>query len=275
MTDGMLHRTILGAAVALTSLAAHPALAQRVDPGGRTLRNPGQPVGRPGAAPGGPAPAAPAAVAATGPRPYSVSLVPLFGWSDGTQSPGAQLGYSTDLSDNVSVGVSGAGRVIRSDGNNNGRAQIDAEIDVTGRPGFLRRRVTLVVAVEGMATATVGTFAEASSELAVQAIERRDDKGNVLGLLTLGVVGYLDRFAPKDGDATSGPTGGISAVLAPVDGLGLRAEYDFKSDFNGEDTFGARATVRLSSKGPKPVLILGAGKHKSFLVGLNLTLRER
>ena len=110
---------------------------------------------------------------------------------------------ATGVNDNVSVGVSAAGRLIRSDGDDNGRGQIDAEIDVAGRPGFLGRLLTLVLAVEGQATASVGTLAEASGELAVQAIERTDAAGNVSGLLTLGLVGYLDRFAPTNGDATS------------------------------------------------------------------------
>lgn len=191
------------------------------------------------------------------------TLQPRVSFSEESSGGGLALSYVNKkplsaLPFNASV----TGKAIGGGPQTLGGLQLYGELDpdLSG----LNPALSLAVAGEYDRTATVGAAYEGSAELDF-------DFPNAPGF-SLGVIGYIDEDDPISGPVQNGATAGLTADWKFRRGrlkgrAEAYAEYDFKSDFAGEDNFVTKALYTLY-QAPKVVLIGGFQKHNNFLVAL-------
>ena len=203
-------------------------------------------------------------------RPYRIYLIPRVRWDDDKSSVEAEVRYSRRERTLYPYNVSVTDRVIWSDGERANRIQADGEIDLLhNNLKGAGRRVFLAALGELQHTQRSGFLAEGALELDFTVLG--DPSGGPS--LALGGLGYFDHFTPTEGDSDSGFTAGTEALWIISDVLELDAEYDFDSEFNGEDSFAVRFFWDPPVQRFSPRLLLGAAKHGSYMVGLRLRVR--
>ncbi len=235
---------LLFLSVALTT--ARPISAQTVEPIGRILRDPSR-TREP-------------RIARAGPRVVRWFLTPSGTFTANTKGA-VQVKASTDFQSATVTGyVAAADVYTRPDHNSQGR--IGGEID----PTFLGDNFGLSIGGELAKTQHVSTDGELWAEL---------DWNAVANVLTFGGIAYEDWTKPSGADdSINGATFGLTGVWTAQTGTSVLAEYDFNSDFNGEDGFAAKAVQNLGKYAKHDTqLIVGAGKHRVVTIALKITLR--
>ena len=101
------------------------------------------------------------------------------------------------------------------------------------------------------------------------------DSRTWIGVMQLGAAGaiaYLDRFNTSVGNfTTKGRTLGAVAYLNRGE-WSFIPEYDFNSNWAGEDSFSIKVSKRFAKMNRDPRVIVGAAKHNSFVAGVRMTL---
>jgi hypothetical protein len=198
---------------------------------------------------------------------YRLTLTPTVGWTNSSTRYGAQAAW---ISNRIPLSVSLTDQVIRSDAEDrlSNRIQGDAGYDLVN-DHLLGMPVYLGLFGELQHTQRSGTFAEISTELDLTILRAATGTPSV----ALRGLGYWDYFSPVEGSSDSGPTLGTGAILVLSDAIELDTEYDVNSAFNGEDSYSAKLLLTIPGQRLKPTLIVGGGKHNTFVLGLKLSQR--
>ncbi|MGH7741599.1 MAG: hypothetical protein ACRENS_06200, partial [Candidatus Eiseniibacteriota bacterium] len=89
----------------------------------------------------------------------------------------------------------------------------------------------------------------------------------------VGAAVYYDRQHLSGAGSPGGATVGITSGVAFDPSTELSGEYDFESDFSGEDSWSAQL-ARVLMAAPKLTLVLGVQKHSSILAAIRANLPE-
>lgn len=192
---------------------------------------------------------------------YNLFVTPVARWTAGSQIIGGQFRYESDnLVTGKPVAFSGMVSNVHDSnvGENRSNLQMDAEIDP-----YTNGRYSLNLSGQISHTMDVATFMEVAPELDITVNE----------FVTVAPILYWNRVKFSGVPvSTSGTTVGVTAYLT----RGLWAaypEYDFKSDFNGEDTYAVKVVKGFKNMKRDPKIFAGYAKHDVFALGMRLTLR--
>lgn len=242
------------------------ALAQRTEPVGRTLGDIGRTSqtdtgatrdGRPGVRTEG----TPSGVT------IARQLTASGQFSSGRQAGGLQLRAVATWESGLRLLAAVKGQAIHTSSATRNQLQLDVEVD----PPLGTDRAALAIGATFSKRFSVSTSQEYFAALDFTPFSAA--RNAVLRSLSFGGVGYYNRAdADGTGGVSSGATPGVTSSFAPREGTSLAAEYDFNSDFNGEDYFSARLIQRLPFARYAPLLIVGGGKHNLYSVALRLSL---
>jgi hypothetical protein len=197
---------------------------------------------------------------------YNLFLTPTFGWDDNNQLYGGQLRYtSTSLLPNMPVAISGTIAEHRftagSPAVSKMAMQVNGEVDVLSTAQYI-----LSVSGEMQNTADFGTQLELAPEFDWML------PANSMFTGAVGGIAYLDRFKTSTGDfVTKGRTLGLIGYLNHGT-WSVIPEYDFDSDYVGEDSFSVKVAKSFANMKRDPRIILGASKHNSFVAGVRMKL---
>jgi hypothetical protein len=200
-------------------------------------------------------------------RTFQLMVAPLASWSEGQSAYGAQVRLmSTIGTTKFPYKVSVIDEALRGSGRTRNLIKGEAEVDLLNSDARFAG-LPIALAADGLVQHIAGseTLAEGSGELDVSIIGTSDSP-----LLAIGALGYFDHSKPEIGSSTDGFTAGSDIIWDPIQQIELSAEYDFKSDFAGEDSYSAKLLWILARAGHKPTLVIGGGKHGLFLLGLRL-----
>lgn len=242
-------RPLVAGLVALGMLAATTVQAQTGEPVGRTLRDPSR-TREPRAAAKGPG--APA---------VEWFLTPNASLSSGTRA-GAQLKGAGDVGRAFTFVGYGAYSYLHGTSASHNRVQLGGELDRD-----LTSALSLAGGGEWGTTSDVSTDTELYAEV---------DASLAPIATTLGGVVYYDWTKPSGGgDRTGGATFGVTANWKAPSGTRVLAEYDFRSDFNGEDSFSAKLVQGLGLFGGHSAqAIVGAAKHRIVSASVKIWLQK-
>lgn len=220
MTDPLPMTCALLRGVWVTVVAIAPLSAQSDEPIGRTLRDPGRVREH--------------EISRGGTRHRStLSLTSSARFTTST-SVGAHLrAVHRDLLPYVStIGSASYSSIDHHPGNDN-RIKVGVEFGKR-----LTRLGTFDVGYDWTNTLDVSTDGEAFAELNLRMREES---------ATLGWIAYYDHSKKKSGTTKDGASVAVIGRWTAPPGLRIQAEYDFKSDFNGEDSFSARLVQGLGA----------------------------
>jgi hypothetical protein len=244
----------------LTTAALICAAASANAQGERNLRDPGRMYRDPAAN-----------VAAA--KSYNLYLTPTYGWDDNTKTFGGQFKYSSDkLIAKHSFSVSAAVSSMRFNGVAGSPAvskmvtQLGAEMDVLSS-----KQYSLNVSGGMSRMEDIGT----SIELAPEFDWVLPKNSMVTG--ALGAIYYWDRFSTMAtaGNPSVSNDGGTFGAIAYLNrgSWSMIPEYDFNSDYTGEDTFSVKLSKSFKSFKHDPRIFFGYAKHDRFMAGGRWTLR--
>jgi len=257
-------RTIAMLALLASAGAGH-LHAQRI--GGRTLGDPGRdplPRAADSAQAGAPAFVAMGDQDARPAPRYTFVVTPSVTRTDGALRYGAQFRVVRDGKIPLAAALTEQLIHTEADDRISNRIQGDVALDVVpegsvgGFPVYLGLFGTL------RHTQRSGTDAELSTEADVTVL------GKGVPSVALKAIGYYGFAWPSEGDFDSGLTLGTGAILALTRAVTLDTEYDFDSEFNGEDSWSARLILRIPARRVQPALIVGGGKHGVVQVALRV-----
>lgn len=214
--------------------------------------------------------ALPAPAVAPQPR-FSVDVQPTFSSQAGTWQAGAGLTFNNDsLLSRIPFSVDLADQVVSADSKYHNLLQLDGSVmpPVEARLGSVPIAPTLLGTLRH--EWGVGTAAEGLLEVDATLLDDTTRHTKVV----ISALGYLDRFDPTSGPATSGPTAGAFTEIT-WRALRLQGEYDVRSGFAGEDYFTIKLLMDLASKGTTFTPYLSTEKHRLLKGGLNVNLPER
>jgi hypothetical protein len=273
--NSILVRGLAVAALLVVASAEHLS-AQRLR--GRTLRSPGRGIGVRSAPVNPPPPPPPAFVDSAvvrsagapvespvvGGRRYELRLTPSVEGDNESTAYGAQILVERGR---VSAGLSG--QMIHADATDqlNPAVQGDVELMLVDEGRGLGLPISLIAVGAISVTRREGNEAVGSAVADMILVGDGEERFSVSlqGLGNYGVSWALG------GESRSGPYFGVGTSLVLAQGLGVEAEYDFDSSYGEEDTWQARVVLDLPARGFRPALAVGAGKHGTFQVSLQLT----
>jgi hypothetical protein len=242
-----------GVAAVLTLPPITALVGQASEPIGRTLRDPSR-VREPREPTRVGILALPA-----GPR-IALFFTPSGTFTSATRA-GGQFKGSGDIGHGITWTLYAADSYIHGSSASHNRAQGGTEFDRD-----LTQALSLSVGGELANTSSVSSDAETFGELdaAVTPIST-----------TLGGIAYYDWTKPSGGSRTGGATFGLTANYKAPSGTRVLAEYDFRSDFNGEDSFSAKLVQSLGKYGRHGAqAIVGAGKHRVVTFAVKIALNK-
>jgi hypothetical protein len=246
----------------LFTLVALSCVASANAQGERNLRDAGRVYREPAAAP-----------AIAGARTYHLYMTPTYGWDDNLQAFGGQFKYANDkLIANRPFSVTASVSSLRFNAVGPAAAvskmssALGAEIDVLSSASYSLNLSGSVNRVED-----VGTSMEFAPEFDWVLPANKMFTG------AIGAIMYMNRFSTIETPttpsvSTDGNTFGVLAYLNRGS-WGLIPEYDFNSDYVGEDSFSVKLSKRFATMKGDPRIMVGFAKHDRFLAAGRWTLR--
>jgi hypothetical protein len=253
--NSRISRAVRTSAFAVIALASFSAAASAQ---ARNLRDPGRLFRE--------RPLKPATKAKNAATTYNLFFTPTFGWDDNNQMLGGQLKYaSNDLFSDMPVAFSGTLTNHRFTGiapaQNKIAMQLDGEVDAISNDKYI-----LALSGEMQNTADIGTLWEFAPEFDWMLPKNDMFTGAV------GAIAYMDRFNTAVGSfTTKGRSLGAVAYLNRGE-WSFIPEYDFNSNWLGEDSFSIKVSKSFAKMNRDPRVIVGAAKHNSFVAGVRMTL---
>jgi hypothetical protein len=243
--------------LATLACAAATASAQ----GERNLRDAGRTYREPGT------------VSAATARSYHLYFTPSYGWDDNTKTFGGQFKYSNDkliakrpFSVSATVSSLRFNAVAPAAAVSKLSTTVGAEIDVLSSAAYALNLSGGMSRVEDLGT---------SLEFAPEFDWVLPKNTMVSG--ALGAILYVNRFSTMSTPTTpsvsnDGNTFGVIAYLNRGT-WSVIPEYDFNSDYVGEDAFSVKLSKSFSKMKGDPRIMLGFAKHDRFMAGGRWTLR--
>lgn len=249
-------RTSFFAAAALVCVAA-TASAQ----GERNLRDPGRMYREPGV------------VAAAAAPSYNLFVTPTYGWDDDTKTFGGQFKFSSDkMVKNRPFSISASVSSLRFNAISPAPAvsklqtQVGAEMDVMSSKAYSLNLSAGMSRIEDIGT---------SLEFAPEFDWVLPRNSMVTG--AIGAIYYWNRFSTMSTPATPSVStdGGTFGAIAYLNRgtWSLIPEYDFNSDYTGEDSFSVKLSKSFKSFKHDPRVFFGFAKHDRFMAGGRWTLK--
>lgn len=202
-------------------------------------------------------------LAATGPL-FDWSLYPTLTGVDTTRIYGIALGWrNKNLLGSVPLSLGFSDKYTTVGGQHRNRIQFDVGLDF---PGIAKVSwLTLGLTAQARHTADVSSSQTGVAELDVTLLDAEAASLTVGGLL------LYDHAKPKGGPSQSGATVGSAVDLTIRSNTDLVAEYDFKSDFAGEDDYSVQLT-HLFRPGAKVRFkaLAGYAKHDVWVFGVKV-----
>jgi hypothetical protein len=183
---------------------------------------------------------------------------------DSTRGYGFAVGIATNkLIPNLPLGLSISDRYMTVGGEGHHRMQFDLQF----APSLPIPRTSLKILGRYRNTAQVSTSQQGTMQLDVSLVKKAQVELGVGGLV------YYGHEAPDGAVGQSGATFGTAASLR-VGRLAMAGEYDFKSDFAGEDNYSVQAAYTLPVKRRLMGVqgLVGYGKHGVWIFGLKAAL---
>jgi hypothetical protein len=266
----------LAVAVLLGAAGAEHLSAQRLR--GRTLRSPGRGIGVRAAPPEPialpvPAPGDTTAVGlsgvpsvrspAAGARNYEFTLTPSVEGDNESTAYGAQVWVERNR---LSAGFTG--QMVHTDATGQLNPSVEGEISFE----LLEEKRRLGLPASLTASAAVAVTRREGNEAAATAVAdvRLVGDGEERFSISLQGLGNYGVSWAMGGEVRSGPSVGVGMSLLLTRGLEAEAEYTFDSSYGEEDDWLARVLFGLPTRRFQPKLAVGAGKHGTFQVGLQL-----
>jgi hypothetical protein len=243
---------------------------------GRTLRSPGRGIGVRSAPVNPPPPPPPVFVDTTmvrltgaaveSPaegRRYVLKLTPSVAGDNESTAYGAQILVERGR---ASAGLTG--QMVHADATDqlNPAVQGDVELTLVEEGRALGLPISLATSGAISVTRREGNEAVGSVVADVRLIGDGEERFSV-SLQGLGNYGLSWALG---GESRSGPYFGVGTSVVLAQGLGAEAEYGFDSSYGEEDTWQARVVLDLPARGFQPALVVGAGKHGTFQISLQL-----
>jgi hypothetical protein len=265
----------LAVAALLIAASAEHLSAQRLR--GRTLRSPGRGIGVRSAPVNPPAPPPPvfvdSAVELVGGsvesspvegRRYEFTLTPSVEGDNESTIYGTQILVERGR---VSAGLTG--HMVHTDATDRLNPGLEGVVDLTlvNEARGLGLPISLIASGAMSIVRREGNEAVGSAVAAVRLVGDGDKRFSV----SLQGLGNYGVSWASGGESRSGPYFGIGTAVVLTQGLKAEAEYDFDSSYGEEDTWQARGLLDIPARGFKPTLAVGAGKHGTFQVSLQLT----
>jgi hypothetical protein len=190
----------------------------------------------------------------------SISVTPMFGWSDGSQSYSGQFKWANEkMSNGGALYLAGMVSSLHFSGVNRMREQFDGEYDFA-----INKKATFVMSGEYGHTAQVGNDITLMPEFDWALNE----------VVTIAPIMYWNQFKPNAASASlSSTTYGVFAVVRHDDWKFI-PEYDPNIGDAFEDTFSVKALWHYSkAQKYNPWIFASMAKHNVFSVGTILTLK--
>lgn len=237
--------------VAALICAAATANAQ----GERNLRDPGRMYREPGA------------VSAAAAKSFNLYLTPTYGWDDNTKTFGGQFKYSSDkqvakhpFSVSASISSLRFNAVAPASAVSKLATQLGAEMDVLSSAQYALNMSAGMSRIEDIGT---------SIEIAPEFDWVLPKNSMVSG--AIGAIYYWNRFSTMSTPATPSVSndGGTFGAIAYLNrgSWSVIPEYDFNSDYTGEDTYSVKLSKSFKSFKHDPRLFFGFAKHDRFVAG--------
>ena len=210
---------------------------------------------------------------APGARNYHLYVTPTYGWDDDIKAFGGQFKYANDkliasrpFSVTASVTSLRFNAVAPAAAVSKMSTAIGAEIDVLSSASYTLNLSGSMERVED-----IGTSVEFAPEFDWVLPKNSMFTG------AIGAIMYMNRFSTIETSttpsvSTDGNTFGVLAYLNRGS-WGLIPEYDFNSDYVGEDSFSLKLSKRFATMKGDPRIMVGFAKHDRFLAGGRWTLR--
>jgi hypothetical protein len=207
---------------------------------------------------------APVESPAAGARPYKLKLTPSVEGDDESTAYGAQILVERGR---VSAGLTG--QMVHADATDqlNPAVQGDVELTLVDEGHGLGLPISLTAGGAISVTRREGNEAVATAVADVRLVGDGEDR---FSISLQGLGNYAVSWA-LGGESRSGPYFGVGTSLVLTQNLGFEAEYDFDSSYGEEDTWQARLVLDLPARRFQPALAVGAGKHGTFQISLQLT----
>jgi len=200
----------------------------------------------------------------------------LFSWflnpsavlADQSDSYGLALGVvNKALVPGLPLALALTDRYVTAPGGDHNRVQFDAKLLFEGLPPLGTKGLSLLLIGQYRNTAQVASLQQGIAELDATLYQNKVDSTS----FALGGVAYYGHQKPAGGIGSSGFTFGVVADVVPVRHLELIGEYDFKSDFAGEDDYSVQAGYAFHPRGLQCLVgIAEYGKHGTWKIGLKV-----
>jgi hypothetical protein len=198
-----------------------------------------------------------------GGRPYELKLTPSVAGDKESTAYGAQILVEFGR---ASAGLTGQMVHANATDQLNPAAQGDVELTLVDEGRGLGLPISLAASGAISVTRRDGNEAVGSVVADVRLVGDGEEHFSISlqGLGNYGVSWALG------GESRSGPYFGVGTSVVLTQGLGAEAEYGFDSSYDEEDTWQARVVLDIPGRGFQPALAVGAGKHGTFQVSLQL-----
>jgi hypothetical protein len=204
---------------------------------------------------------------------FNLYVTPTYGWDDNTKTFGGQFKYSSDkLVKNHSLSISASVSSMRFNAVAPASAvsklatQVGAEIVVLSSAQY-----SLNLGGGMSRVQDIGTSLEVAPEF-----DWVLPKNSMLSG-ALGAIYYWDRFSTMSTGATPSVStdGGTFGAIAYLNhgSWSVIPEYDFNSDYTGEDGFSVKLSKSFKSFSHDPRIFFGFAKHDRFMAGGRWMLR--
>jgi hypothetical protein len=192
--------------------------------------------------------------------PTSVTVTPMFGWSDGSQTYSGQFKWANEkMSNGNALYLAGMVSSMHFTGASRMREQFDGEYDFA-----INKKSAFVLSGEWGHTAQIGNDITLMPEF----------DWAVNDVVTIAPIMYWNQFKPTGSSASfSSTTYGVFAVVRHDDWKFI-PEYDPNIGDAFEDSFSVKALWHYSkARKYNPYIFASMAKHNVFSVGTILTLK--
>lgn len=200
---------------------------------------------------------------------FNWSIYPTVGLADDTHSFGVSVGFlNRRLLGSIPLGLAVTDKYVSVADQGHNRVQFDASLTVPTLTTIGSVNLSFLMLGQYRKTADISTTQQGVVEIdaTLSTSEKRSQS------LAAGAVAYLNNAKPQGGSSESGMTFGVNLDLTLNKWAEVVSEYDFKSDFAGEDDYSIQATAVVHPKGFIGMkALVGWGKHDVWLFGVKST----